>query len=54
MGKQADVTTQEVKEKHVNTKARTLRGLEKAQGHGGILLVKRGPISEDEQTLVSK
>ena len=33
----------------VITKTRTLRGLEKAQEYGGILLVERESISEDEE-----
>ena len=47
-GKQAEIATQEVMKSTVNTKARNLRGFKKAQGCGGILLVKRGPISEDK------
>ena len=33
---------------------RNLQGLEKAQSNRGILLVKRGSIAKDKQTLVKK
>ena len=38
----------------VNIRTRSLRGLEKAQGHGGILLVEHGSISKEEYTLLNK